>query len=120
MHAETPKQCECGALDELVLAAAPLRDFGPGVRRAVEQIETHRVADAPVVEVLAPTVHLSRRDLRRIVDHRGHHARLVHPGTPEGGGEFMVSSKALTQRLHILICNAQCLVRGKSIARHPV
>ena len=63
MHAETPKQRKRRALDELVFATAPLRDFGPGVGRAVEQVKTHGVADGSVVEVLTPAVHLRRRYL---------------------------------------------------------
>src|SRR5438309_5852876 len=95
MHAEAPKQRKRGTLDELVLAAAPFRDLDPSMWRAVEQVKAHGVADTPVVEILAPAVHLRGCDLRRIVDERGHHSRLVHAGIPECSGEFMVSSKTL-------------------------
>src|SRR5947208_10433925 len=120
MHAETPQQSKCGALDELVIAAAPVRDLGPGMRRTVEQVEAHGVADAPVVEGLAPAVHLCGRELCGISNERGHHARLVHTRVPESGGEFMVSSEALAQYFYVSVGNTECIVRGKGIAGHAV
>src|SRR5688572_30706424 len=68
MNSEAPQQCEGRALLELFVTFAPLCNFGPSVRRSVEQVETHCVANCPVVEILAPTVHLRRADLRRIRD----------------------------------------------------
>src|SRR5918999_119548 len=44
MHREAPEQRKGGAFLELAPPLAPLRYFGPGVRRAVERVEAHGVA----------------------------------------------------------------------------
>ena len=120
MHGETPEQRKGRALFELAALAAPLRDLRPGVRGAVEQVEANRVADAPVVEVPAPAVHLRGRDLGRIVDERADHARLVHARVPESRGELVVTPELLAERLHVLHRHAECLVRRDGITRHAV
>src|SRR5688572_33025255 len=95
MYGETCQQREGRALDELVAPAGPLRDLGPRVRRAIEQVKAHRIANGPVVEVTAPEVHLPGRDAGRLVDERRQHAGLVPAGLPKSGGELMIPSEAL-------------------------
>jgi hypothetical protein len=108
------------AFDELVFATAPLRDLGSGVRRAVEQVETHRVAKGPVVEILGPAIRLRRRDPPGIAGERSQHTRLVHVGFPERCGKFLVVPKLLAERLNVSHRYAECVVRGDGIARHAV
>jgi hypothetical protein len=60
MHREGPQLRKACAFDELAFLFAPLRNFAPRVRPAVEQVEARRVADALVVEVSNPRVHLRR------------------------------------------------------------
>jgi hypothetical protein len=50
---------------------------------AIEQLETRRVHDRPVVGVATPPVHLRRGDQRRLVHQRRHHPGLVLPGLPQ-------------------------------------
>jgi len=90
MHRERPQQRKARALDELAFLFAPLRDFAPRVRSAVEQVEAQRVADAPVVEVSNPLVHLRRSHQRRVVDERSQHSRFVPAGFPERQREFVI------------------------------
>ena len=101
MAGEAREERKRRALDELVTLVAPLRDFGPGVRRAVEQAEAQGVADAPVVEVAAPAVHLRGGDARRLVDKRRQHPGLVPAGVPEGGGELVAAPELLRQHLDV-------------------
>ena len=120
MHAETPNQGECRTLDELPVTAAPLRDLVPGMRRPVEQIEAHRIAKGPVVEFLAPAVHLRRRDPRRIAHEGRQHARLVHAGFPERLGKLLVVPELLAECLNVLHRDAKRVVRRDGITRHAV
>jgi hypothetical protein len=55
MPGETRQQREGRALDELIVLVAPLRDLGPGVRRAVEEVKAQRVTEGPAVEVATPS-----------------------------------------------------------------
>ena len=50
--------------------------LGPRMRRPVEQLEADGVADAPVVEVAAPAIHLRGRDVCRVVHERRRAAAL--------------------------------------------
>ena len=67
-----------------------MRDLAEGMRRAVEQVKANGVADAPIVEVAAPTIHLRRRDSLRLVNESGYHAGLVPAGLPQREGEFVI------------------------------
>jgi hypothetical protein len=61
VEGQAREQGEGGALAELIIAAGALRNFGEGVRGAVEQVKADRIAEAPVVEVAAPAVLMSVR-----------------------------------------------------------
>jgi len=83
MHREGPQLRKACAFDELAFLFAPLRDFAPRVRPAVEQVEARRVADALVVEVSNPRVHLHRfhviaTETRRYGAHQEFHVPRSH------------------------------------------
>lgn len=120
IHGQTPQQRKGRAFLEFAALAAPLRDLGPGMRRAVEQVEAQRVAHRPVVEFPAPAVHLRGGESCRITDERCQQARLVHAGVPQGGCEFVVASKLLAERLDVLHRHAIGLVRRDGIACHAI
>src|SRR4051812_46049863 len=55
---QTGQQRERRALDEFFFRPAPFLDLLPRMRSLVEQLEAERVANAPVVEVATPSIHL--------------------------------------------------------------
>ena len=108
------------ALDELVAVRAPLGDLHPGVRRPVEQAEAHGVADAPVVEVAAPSIHLLRGDARGVVHIRRQQPRFVPSAVPQRGGELVVMAKPFPQSLNVAHRHAERLVGVDAVARKAV
>src|SRR6185436_7346283 len=72
------------------------------MRSAVEQVKAQRIADAPVVEVPAPAVHLRRRYPIDFVDKRREHPRLIPTSLPECGGKIMASAKTFGELLDVL------------------
>jgi hypothetical protein len=93
------QQREGRAHDELLFAPRPLRDLAKGVGSAVEEVEADGVADGPVVEAAAPTVHLGGRDPFGLLHERGQETGLVPTGRPESGGEFVASTEPPGQRI---------------------
>ena len=81
------------------------------MRRPVEEVEAHRIADGPVVEVAAPAIHLRRRDACRIVDERRQQSRFVPPGRPERRREIVIAAETLGQLLDVRHRDAKGLRR---------
>ncbi len=98
----------------------PLRDLGPRVRRAIEQLEAERVDHAPIVEVAAPPIHLRRRDALRLVDVRRQQPRLVPAGLPQRKREIVVGPDLLRQRLDLRHPHAVGLRRHDAIAQQAL
>src|SRR5262249_6354749 len=95
------KQSKRRAFDELLAIVAPLSDFRPRVRCPIEKVKAECVTDTPIVEVVAPAIHLRSCDLRGIVDERGQQPRLIPTGIPKQSGNVVTTAKTLAQRLNI-------------------
>src|SRR5262249_42856782 len=77
-------------------------------------------ADAPVVEVLGPRVHLPARDLLRVVEHRGEQPRLVPAALPELPGECVVLAVLLGELQHRADWDAERSRRHDPVAKQAV
>jgi len=91
--------------------AAPRRDLAKRQRRPIEQVKANRLANAPVIEVLAPLLHRRGRHAPRVIHKCRQHPGLVPPGLPERCRKLMIPPKALCQRLLIHHRNAEELGR---------
>src|SRR6266850_3001494 len=82
VQGETSEQRESSPPDEFFATSGPLLDLIEGVRRTIEKKKAHCIADAPIIEILAPAIHLRGRDALRFINKRRQHARFIPAGLP--------------------------------------
>src|SRR5262249_5419231 len=85
--------------------------------RAIEQVETNGVTDSPVVEVLAPAIHLRRCYALRIIEECCHHAGIKPAGFPERQGEIVISPETFSHGLHFADRHAKCFGDVDAVSR---
>ena len=117
-HRPLRDQGEAGALHELLVATHPGARRREGMRGGTEEVAADLVADVPRIEVGGPGVHLRRRHLRRVVDHRGDDAGLVDPGGPQVERERVIEPVRLRDPAAVRDAHAQGSVDGDPDPRH--
>src|SRR5687767_11723316 len=120
MQSKRGKQSESSALDELFLPVGPLFDLVIRIWCAVEKMKADRVANAPAVEVAAPTIHLSGCDALRFVHKSCQHPRLKITRSPKPRGEVMVAAQIPGQLVQCSYGDAKRVVRRKSVTCQAV
>src|SRR5262249_43487013 len=114
------EQRERRSFDELLVPFGPSCNLLPGVQRFVEQMEADRIADAPVIEITAPAIHLRGCHSRGLVEERADHTGLIPARLAERDGEFVIAAELLRERLGIGDGNSERVPRRQAVTRHAV
>src|SRR3972149_3991449 len=83
-------------------------------------MEAQRIADSPIVELPAPSVHLARREPPRFGNESGQKASLVPARFPKRLGQLVMSAEALGEYLDLGHRDAEGSRRLDSVSRQAV
>src|SRR5262245_1218274 len=101
MQCKARQKRKAGPLTELIRSLGPLFHFAEGVRRLIEQLEANGIADAPIIEVGSPAIHLGWCDELRLIDERSQHSGLVPARRPQRECETVIATQLFGELLNV-------------------